>query len=580
MRVRWTLLILLFGSCLSLAPVSLAQAPGAQKLTNTISGRVINSAGEPLPGASIIISSVGGSGQSKVGAADAKGDFQIDGLEPGLYSVSASLPGYVPSILPRAADSPYYYRIGDSVTLTLFKGGVITGTVVGPNGPLIAAGVFAIRVRDEDGKKLTQAFIYQEHATDDRGVFRFYGLPSGGYFLYAGKPRVGLIAPSAYDTYAPTYFPSATRDTASEISVSEGEEVTADIQFRAAPGYAVSGKVAGVFSSENGFGSGATLHLTNLQNHTEIATTGTGYGDNTFVFFGITEGEYEIVATQYLPTRDELRSKPQRVSVSTDVTGINLTLAPQASIAGRLVFESDPKAACAKRKPTAAQETIVYARRFEPQTVAAGLAKTEASDAAANYTSLAVGDAKQSFSFKNLPPGSYRIEALAPAAGWFVKSVTSAANARTTSRSNAGASSRDTVSVKSGDRVSGVTVTIAEGAAILRGRLAVAEGPPNTRVYLLPAETAELGNLLRFYEARPDAQRNFAIDNLAPGKYLIVVRPVERDELGAPKSIRQNALLRARIIHEAEGLKKDLTFKPCEQITGYEFPLASSATAP
>src|SRR5205807_10508340 len=46
---------------------------------------------------------------------------------------------------------------------------------------------------------------------------------------------------------------------------------------------------------------------------------------------------------------------------------INLTVAPLASIAGRLVFENDPKAGCAKRRETAAQETLVFVRRYEPE---------------------------------------------------------------------------------------------------------------------------------------------------------------------------------------------------------------------
>src|SRR5438477_650988 len=42
-------------------------------------------------------------------------------------------------------------------------------------------------------------------------------------------------------------------------------------------------------------------------------------------------------------------------------------LEPLASIEGRVVFESDPKAACGKRKDTAAQETMIYARQYEPE---------------------------------------------------------------------------------------------------------------------------------------------------------------------------------------------------------------------
>src|SRR5204863_3150694 len=116
------------------------------------------------------------------------------------------------------------------------------------------------RVRDQDGKKVPPG-ILRERRTDDRGAFRIYGLAPGAYLISAGKPRIGLIAPTAYDTDSPTYFPSATRDTASEITVRDGDEVTADIQYRAERGYAVSGRVSGVLQTETSFANGAQISL-------------------------------------------------------------------------------------------------------------------------------------------------------------------------------------------------------------------------------------------------------------------------------------------------------------------------------
>ena len=184
--------------------------PGTAKPSGTssgqITGRVVNSAGEPLPGASISAGSILGNVRGKTGTADSNGDFKIDGLEPGLYNMFATMPGYAFLSRTPTGDSPNYYRLGDSVTFTLTKGGAITGTVTGPNGPLVGVGIFATRVRDSDGKKLSAAFPGGfERRTDDRGVFRIYGLPPGAYILVATRPRVGTIAPSAYDLDVPTY---------------------------------------------------------------------------------------------------------------------------------------------------------------------------------------------------------------------------------------------------------------------------------------------------------------------------------------------------------------------------------------
>jgi len=78
--------------------------------------------------------------------------------------------------------------------------------------------------------------------------------------------------------------------------------------------------------------------------------------------------------------------------------------------------------------------------------------------------------------------------------------------------------------------------------------------------------------MLRFYEARPDADRSFTIDNVAPGRYLIVARLMEENDSGATKTIRQDGVFRAKVVHEAEALKKDFAFKPCEQLADYQLP--------
>jgi hypothetical protein len=79
-------------------------------------------------------------------------------------------------------------------------------------------------------------------------------------------------------------------------------------------------------------------------------------------------------------------------------------------------------------------------------------------------------------------------------------------------------------------------------------------------------------NVLRFYEARPNADGTFTIENLAPGNYWIVSRSVEENDFGIAKGIRQDAGFRARVVHDAEVLKKDISFKPCDQIKEYDLP--------
>lgn len=556
-----------------------AQQPGAgsksaERPNGAITGRVVNSAGEPLPGASVSLNPLsGGRGQSAT--VNNNGEFKIDGLEPGLYRLFSVMAGYVYPSQPNEAP---YYHVGDSVTLTLIKGAVITGTVTGPNGPLVGVGVFVARVRDEEGKKTASMFAPRERSTDDRGMFRIYGLPPGAYIVWAARPRIGLIAPTAYDNDAPTYFPAATRDTTSEIIVRDGDEVTADIQYRAEPGHAVSGKVAGVIESQTSFSPGASVSLTDVQTRSVLTGTSTNSTEHhSFAIYGIPDGEYELVASQYLPTGDWLRSPPQRLTVrGADVTGLGLTLATLASIEGRFVFESDPKAGCAKRKETAAQETIVRAWRYDPEKTSAN-SKAESSNvsfSSPNPPAIGVGDARGSFVLKNLNSGNYRIDSQPPASGWYLKSIAIGPTQTVAARTASLTTARDGFAVRSGERFTGLIVTITEGASSLRGRISIGEGQslPRLGVYLVPAEREATDNVLRFYEARPEADQTFTINNIFPGNYFIVARPLTLDDTDQVKSIRRDSSLRTTIVRAAVAAKKEVPFKPCERIADYELP--------
>jgi len=147
----------------------------------TITGSVVNENGQPLAGVRVSLREVSGlSGRASM--PDAEGNFRINGLGPALYFVSASYPAYV--MQSTDAMWPFnYYRIGDSVRLELMRGGVITGTVLNATGdPVIGVRVRAVMVRTAKGEAPRPGNTsYQERTTDDRGVYRLFGLPTGTY---------------------------------------------------------------------------------------------------------------------------------------------------------------------------------------------------------------------------------------------------------------------------------------------------------------------------------------------------------------------------------------------------------------
>lgn len=572
--------------CLFLASTSSGQQPPSgppARPSGTMSGRVLNSAGEPLVGAVAYVAIVGGNGASQSAVVDKEGNFKIDGLEDGIYRAYAGMPGYILTPPPSGVE-PNYYHPGESVTLTMFKGAAISGTVTGPNGPVVATSVRALRVRDDEGKALSVPALMRERLTDDRGAYRIYGLPGGAYLISAGGPgRFGFggAAPGAYDSDTPTFSPSATRDTASEVIVHSGEEATADIQYRGEPGHAISGIVTGAVQAQGQISIGSTITLIDARDRaTVMGTTASSFNNFTFGVYGVPDGEYELYASQFLVVSGEqLRSGAHRVTVrGGDVTGVSLALAPLGSIEGRLVVENDPKAGCAKRRGTAAQETIIVARRYEPETKPAGNAISKTATPAEVPLSLtnsvieSVPDAKQIFTMKNLGSGQYRIEPRAPASGWYVRSIASGPAQTVAGRNASLAVARDGVNLRSGEHLSGLTVTIAEGAASLRGSISVAEGqhlPGRVSVYLVPTERDSTENVLRFFESRAEPDASFHIGNIVPGRYWIIARPTEENESGPPKTIRRDPALRTKVLREAEALQKEIPFKPCEQAADY-----------
>lgn len=561
--------------------------------TGTITGRVVSQSGDKLSGAVAWASPIGVIAQPRSTSVDSNGNFKLEGLDAGVYYVFCNVPGFVSAPTASPDEPRRYYHTGDSATLTLIKGGVITGTVTTvTNTPVVAAAVRAYRVRDANGQPDPGVLQPRERPTDDRGVYRFYGLPPGTYVVsVAGAGRYyGGTSASPYDNDAPTYAPSATRDTAMEIVVGGGEEITADIQYRGEPGQAISGTLAGLTQSSSPFSMGSatgTVTLTEVRSRTMLMSAPSSSLTNfTFAFYGVSDGEYEIVAQQFLQSRETMMSAPRRVKVrGADVTGINLSLGPLASITGRLLLESNPPADCTKRRSTASQETVINARRLKPETkpAAGKTAKTEPiADiplSQAYQAADGVPDAKGDFVMRNLQAGSYRIDSQLASAGWYLKSITLGPQTTAIKASDPNIP-RDGITLKSGERVSGLTVTITDGAAGLRGRISVAEGqrvPPGLRVYLVPAEREAAENVLRFFEATVESDATFAIGNIAPGRYWIIARPADDGDPAKVKPIKQDSVLRAKAMREAGAGKKEISLQPCERAADYDLPYSLPA---
>ena len=572
-----------------LVPSSQAQqspgdATGSSRASGRISGRVVNVSGDPLTNAVVYVATLGVTAPPRSAIVGNDGTFKMEGLEVGAYSVWANAPGFVSDAPTPGLPSRGYYHTGDSVNLRLTKGGVITGTVTNSsNAPVVAATVRAFRVRDENGKPIDGLIQVRDRMSDDRGFYRIYGLQPGTYVVCAGgSPRpYGGFGATLYDNDAPTYAPSSTPDTAMEVPVQSGEEVTVDVQYRGESGHSISGTVLGVLQTQTAFSYGSTISITDLRTRTVLTnTSASSFNNYGFAFYGLADGEYELVAQQYSQSADTRMSEPRRMKIQgADITGINLTVAPLPSISGHLVLESNPPADCVKRRATAPLETVISARRWNQPTrrAAKGAAPATTDEAPLMYTSQtpsSAPDTKGDFLLRNLHSGSYRVNVQLPSSGWYLRSMTLGSNLRTADGSLSG----EGIAIKN-QSVSGLTITISEGAASVRGHVSAAEGqsvPAGLRIYLVPAEKESAKDALRYFESPVDGEGNFAFGNLAPGHYWIAARVNDESNAIEVRSLRDDATLRSTVLHDAEASRKEIMLQRCQRIIDYELPFMSA----
>src|SRR5262249_24871403 len=498
----------------------------SDSIRGSITGRVLGDDGQPLAGVSVSVSSMSDSRRVRRSVStDGEGNFKVNDLPAGAYNVAVTAPGFVNPQGGRPDAAPFNsaqcYRLGANVTITLIKGGVITGKVLDAAGrPLVGSPVRAIRVRDEEGRLAYETpGAPRSGMSDDRGVYRLYGLQPGSYIVCAGG--AGEILSSDIGLReVPTYYPSATRDTAQEVSVSAGLEVRdVDIRHRGGAGYAVSGRVVGAS------GAGATL-APNVG--IELFRSGTGTlvaganGDtrlgDSFGVYGVPDGEYEIIARQVIDDFDgrndanSSASMPRRVTVrGGDVPGVELRLVALGSITGRVALEKLDKADCQIAWRGLLEELLLTLQR-EDQGRRPG--------AFAYFSRAATPDDRGEFVIRDLEAGRYRLNIQLPSDHWCVKgmSLAGAAPARNPSARTAALNlAASGVTLKVGEKLTGLAFTIAEGAAGVSGHVEGKKLPPRLRVHLAPAEAEAASDALRYAEV-VTRDGSFSLNHLAPGK--------------------------------------------------------------
>lgn len=563
-----------FSVTVSILAILLTASVASAQNKGVITGKVVTDDGSPVANSKVYINRVGSSGKARDNSdrgisaeTDDDGNFKAEGLSPRLYSIFVGqTKDYVQQPIPSyETDTANYFKVGDNVTLRLVKGGVITGRVTNTeNEPAVAMPVSAIMVKDSFGNAVPPS-QRGNRITDDRGIYRLYGLSPGTYVVYTSSTNE-FSRPRSLDAQPPTYYPSSTRDTATQVTIVSGGEVSGiDIQFRSSMGYAVTGTVTGIGETTTRAYQNIGINIRNIAtNFIQGSSLMAGEAGYTFGFYGISDGEYEISTAHYSGDDNSLRSIATKIITikGGDVTGVNLKLIRGASIDGRMVIE---KSGIECKPPI---QFTIEEQLFRITSMATSNLSNYTTVRSNHFSAESNGD----FTINDLKFETYNFNSVVLADNLYLKSMTVPGK---TPRSFIDVSEIG-ISLKQGEIASKLAITLSDDAASLHGKITTAkeggELPARLRIYLVPNDKAHTDNVLRYSYTVMRNDSTFMFRNVAPGKYWIIATPIPEDEPANKSAFHtiRNVTERAKLRKEAEEKKLEIELKSCSKTIDYK----------
>ena len=563
-----------------------ARAVGA-----SITGRIVTDEAAPKPvrRAKVTLSSVQAPAPAPV-FTDDEGRYVVADIPAGVYTVAAERSGYLTGRYgsKRAGSTqtiPVNVADGQAVTgvdIRLARWAVITGTVRTPSGQ--PAPEFQVQALPAAGVSIEDVNGAVVASSDDRGMYRLYGLSPGEYLVVArpafvrrieasSSLRASNVAASAPPSgspptaYAPVFHPGAVdASQATAIRLSAGEERTGvDITALLLPLASVGGRLVDVL--------GQPVPKAIVQVHRIDAAQAIGVWavqpltsqadeEGRFLVPRITPGHYRVsvswtpgVGRGLVPRpaapatiMDEALDALSRFSWTgafwaqqdvvvdgRDIDRLELRLQPTMTLSGRVVAEGAPLPA----------RELVGARVM----VAPIPDRPRWSDLTQMMAGVTMANIKEdgTFEVQSLVPGSYGVHLLyaglvrtvpvaaapSPVSSWMVKSVTVA-----------GRDVSDApFDVRPGENIAGVVITMTDRISEIAGRVIDGAGRPAPGYPIVVFSTDRrywtFGSR-RIQQSRPASDGRYRISGLPAGEYYVcAATEVTALELYTPEFLEQ-----------------------------------------
>jgi protocatechuate 3,4-dioxygenase beta subunit len=495
----------------SAAILAQSQTGPVKELTSTVSGKVTVK-DKPVQGVVIGLRVRDNSGRSRSntykGTTDVNGEYRITNVPAGNYVVAPLAPIFVP--LEDTADGrTLILNKGENIEhfdFVLMRGGAITGKVVDADGrPVIEQEVQILA-------GVTNNRMYQgrepgtQGQTDDRGIYRVYGLRPGRYKVAVGQADDGTNGRWFKSAFYKRVFHPSTSDPAQAtvIELSEGGEATnVDITLgRAINTFSASGRIideAGQPMANVNYG---VVQFIDAHSTSSMSTGAVTNSRGEFKLENLVPGKYAVFVRA--EGTSDLNAEQVRFEIADeDVTGLVVRTKKGATVSGVVVLEgTDDKAVIEQLRGLMLVASVSVPNSDRPPS---GWARVGAD-------------------------GSFTISGLSTGTAMFY--ISSSSRFRIVRMERNGVVQARGIEVREGEPITGVRLVVNYGNASLRGVVEATGGtlPSGARFFVyLRNVNEDPGSSSSHVSAEVDARGQFVIDGLMPGTYEINAGIMVRD---------------------------------------------------
>ena len=511
---RYVIILTLSLSCAEICSVANGQASLQNKLskkaTGSVSGRItIKGKGK----GGIVVGLRTGDFGPQMGPlfkaiTDQDGSYRITQVPAGNYQVAPVAPALVAMDFNSFGQRSKTLMLSEGenvegIDFSMLRGGVITGKVSHADGrPVIEERIYVVPAEQTDRQApMTQSGT---GSTDDRGIYRIFGLPAGRYKVSIGQGPDTFFgyANSGRPTYERVFYPDVSNpDEAKVVELGEGSEanniditVGERISGFAAAGVAIDGETNQPLASFR-FG---LQRIFGERNARFIGSIVVSNRLGEFRFENLTPGKYSIFM---MPQQNgEVRVDPVPFEVvDQDITGIVVRALKGASVSGTIVLEGSNDRTVQSKFVQLQLQTYV---------------RSEGTGSGFGQMSSINPDG--SFRVGGLQPGVAVFQLGAQDRGLLTGFVLSRVERE-------GVVLPRGVEIKSGEQISGVRIVVVYGSGIIRGAIKVENGPLPTGARLMVRVVKPEDPSFMVRPGEVDARGRFAMEGVPAGSYDLYV---------------------------------------------------------